>query len=49
VEEEVNSYWMNLRKREDTGNEKKKHQIALCREMHLGEATDLPSDYRMNE
>jgi hypothetical protein len=33
--------WMNLRKREDTGNLKRKHQIALSRELALEEAVGL--------
>jgi hypothetical protein len=49
MEEEVSSYWVTLRKREGIGNQKKKHQIALCGELYLEEATDLSSDYKMNE
>jgi hypothetical protein len=40
-EKEVSSYWMNLRKKENTGNWKKKHQIALCGELALEEIVDL--------
>jgi hypothetical protein len=32
---------MTLRKREDNGNGKRKHQIALCGELALEEAVDL--------
>jgi len=32
---------MTLRKREDTGNSKRKNQIVLCGELALEEATDL--------
>ena len=39
--EEVSRWWMTLRKREVTGNLKKKHQIALCGELFLEEAVDL--------
>jgi hypothetical protein len=27
---DISSYWMTLRKREDTANRKRKHYIALC-------------------
>ena len=37
----VSSYWMTLRKREGTGNGKRKHQIALCGELAMEGATDL--------
>jgi hypothetical protein len=33
---------MILRKRENIGNWKRKHQIALCGELALEEAMDLP-------
>jgi hypothetical protein len=32
---------MTLRKREDTGNQKRKHWIALCGELALEETMDL--------
>jgi len=32
-EEDVSSYWMDLRKREDTDNWKKKHSTVLCGEI----------------
>jgi hypothetical protein len=32
---------MTLRKRDETGTGKRKHQIALCRKLTLEEATDL--------
>jgi hypothetical protein len=40
-EEEVNSYWMALRKREDTVNWKSKHYISLAGELALEETLDL--------
>jgi hypothetical protein len=42
-EEDAGSYWMALRKLEDTGNWKK-HYIALC-----GQSLWKRLDYRMNE
>jgi hypothetical protein len=49
VEEDVISYWMTVRKRGDTGNRKKSHQIALCAELALNEAMDLSRDCVTNE
>jgi hypothetical protein len=40
-EEDISTYWMPLRKYEDTEHRKRKHQIALCGELALEEATDL--------
>ena len=40
-EEDVSNYWMTLRKREDNGNSKRKHQIALSGELALEEAMGL--------
>jgi hypothetical protein len=40
-EEEVSRWWITLRKREDTGHLKKKHQITLCGELSLEEAVGL--------
>jgi hypothetical protein len=40
---------MTLRKREDNANRKKKHQIALCGELAMGEVTDLSEDRLRNE
>jgi hypothetical protein len=37
-EENVSSYWMTLRKGEDSGNRKRKHKMALCVELTLEEA-----------
>ena len=34
-EEDVSSYWMTLRKREDTGSVNMEHQIALCGQLAL--------------
>jgi hypothetical protein len=39
--EDLSSYWMTLRKRKYTGNCMRKHQIAMCAELALEEATDL--------
>ena len=39
--EDVNIYWMTLREGRDTGNWKRKHQIAFCRELALEEVMDL--------
>jgi len=33
--------WMTIRKRENTGNWKRKHQFALCGELALEETMDL--------
>ena len=46
-EEDVSSYYMTLRKGEDTGNWKIEHYMALCGELALEEATDLSSEYMM--
>jgi len=35
---------MTLRKREETGNSKKKHAVALCGELALEEAVDMPEE-----
>jgi hypothetical protein len=43
-EEDVSSYWIILRKRDDTGIEKRKHSIALCGELALAGAVDLLYD-----
>jgi hypothetical protein len=40
-EENVGSYWMTLRKREDTNIWRRKRKIALCEELDLEEALDL--------
>ena len=40
-EEDVGTYCTILRKREDTGNWKKWHQIALCGEFDVEMAVDL--------
>jgi hypothetical protein len=48
-EEDVSSYWAILREREDTGNWKRKHYVALCGELVLEEAMDLSSDTLPNE
>jgi hypothetical protein len=37
-EENVSSYWMILRKREDTGNRKRKHWMAHCVDLNWEEA-----------
>jgi hypothetical protein len=37
---DVSSYWIILRKREDIGNIKRKHYIALCGELALGDSMD---------
>jgi len=36
----VSSYWMTLRKREDTGNRKRKYYIAHCGELALEDSMD---------
>jgi hypothetical protein len=43
-EEDVSSYWIILRKRGDTGNWKKDHQIAAFGELALEGAMDLSYD-----
>jgi len=49
-EEDVNSYWITLRKGDNTGNGKWKHYIALCGELALDDTTDLfQTDCGMNE
>jgi len=40
---------MTVRDTEYTGNPKRKHQIALCGELALEEATDLSQDKVINE
>jgi hypothetical protein len=39
--EDESSYWMTLRKQEDTVNWKRKHYIALCGKLALEEPVDL--------
>jgi hypothetical protein len=39
-EKDVSSYWMTLRKRQDTGNLKRKHYIALSVERALEDAME---------
>jgi hypothetical protein len=46
---DVQSYWMTLWKRQDTGNLKKKHSIAFCRQLASAEATDMSQDRLQNE
>jgi hypothetical protein len=36
------SYWMKSKLRQDTGNCKRRDQIALCEELALEEAVDEP-------
>jgi hypothetical protein len=43
-EGDVSNYWMNFRKREDTGNGKRKQWIVQARELAFEDATDLSSD-----
>ena len=40
---------MTIRKREDTGNLKNKHQITLCGVLFVDEAMDLSSDRLHND
>jgi len=40
-EEDVRNYSMTLRKREDNGNLKRQHQIALSRELAVEEAMEV--------
>jgi hypothetical protein len=40
-EEDVNSYWMALRKTEGTGISKRQYQVALVREIALEEVMNL--------
>ena len=40
-EEDITSFWMALRKGEDTGNRKRKYQKVLCGELALEEVVDL--------
>jgi hypothetical protein len=40
-EEDVRSYWMALRKQEDVGRRKTKHNTAISEELNLEEVTDL--------
>jgi hypothetical protein len=49
--EDVSSYWMTLRKREDKGNWKWKHYIALCWEFVLEKHNGpvVKTDFRMND
>jgi hypothetical protein len=39
--EDLSSYWMTLRKREDSRILKRKHYIALCGELALERTLDL--------
>ena len=48
-EEDVGSYWMSLRKGEDTLIWRRKLWIALCGELALEEALDLSWDRLLNE
>jgi len=41
MKEDLSSYWMTLRKREDIGILNRKHYIALCGELALEETLDL--------
>ena len=41
-DEDIRSYWMNVRKWEDTGYWKRKHWLAPCGEFGLDKAVDLP-------
>jgi hypothetical protein len=43
-EEGVSVHWMILRKGEDPGILKRKHQITLCGELGLDEAMDMSQD-----
>jgi len=43
-EEDVSSYWMTSRKREDTGNWKRVHSIALCGELSSEDSMDYRED-----
>jgi len=49
-EEDVRSYWMTLRNRQDTGNWNRKHKIAPSRELKNGKKlwTSRKLDCRMN-
>jgi len=49
VDEDVGSYRLTLRKREDTGNWKRKHQIMRCGELVVEGAMDLSWDRIRNE
>ena len=40
-EEDITSFWMTLRKGEDTGNRKRKYQKVLYGELALEEVVDL--------
>jgi hypothetical protein len=48
-EEDVSSYCMALRKREDTGTWKRKQQIAISGELDLKEVMDLSQGRLCNE
>jgi len=48
-EEDVRSYWINLRKREDIGHWKRRHWIALCGELALEVAMDQSPDRLSSE
>jgi hypothetical protein len=41
-EEDLRSYWVPLGKIEGNGNRKRKHYVALCIEIALEGAVDLP-------
>jgi len=49
-EEDVSSNWMSFRKLENSGNWKRKHEIALCGELVWKRLWDCPKpDNRMRE
>jgi hypothetical protein len=41
MKEDVSSYWMIVRKREDNGNLKRENSTARCGELALEEAKDM--------
>jgi len=47
-EKDVSSYWMNVRKREDTGNWKRKHYIVIWG-IRLEDTMDLSLDRLRND
>jgi hypothetical protein len=47
-EEDVSNYWMTSRKREDTGNRKRKHSIALCGELSSEDSMEYGEDRLRN-
>lgn len=48
-EEDIRSYWMTVRKREDIVNWNSKHQISLCEELDLEEAVDMYGRLRSDD